>query len=134
MSLLETLPRKSASTKKTLRILYAEDVRELREVAQLAFALDGHKTDCAADGSLAWKKISADPQAFDVVITDHNMPNMDGLELVKRLRALPFLGKIMIFSSEISNEVREAYERLKVDKILRKPIFADELRQVLAAL
>jgi two-component system, chemotaxis family, chemotaxis protein CheY len=133
-TMLATTQKEAAPTKKTRRILYADDLQELRDMVQITLARDGHAVACAADGLLAWERIAAEPGAFDLVITDHHMPNMNGLELVTRLRALPFAGKILLFSSGLSNEVCEAYHRLKVDYILHKPVFPHELRQALAKL
>lgn len=126
---IETVPRGKA-----LRILYAEDLRDLREVARMALTRDGHTIECVADGALALARIQATPHSFDLLITDHHMPNMNGLELVTALRALPFSAKIVVFSSELSPNVSYAYQQLAVDRILPKPIFPSELRQVLAEL
>jgi two-component system chemotaxis response regulator CheY len=109
-------------------------MEELREAIQTSLSFYGYEVECATDGLRAWQRISGDPAAFDVVITDHQMPNMSGLELVSRLRSLPFLGKILLFTSGLSDDVREAYQRLKVDNVLTKPIFPHELRQALAGL
>lgn len=100
-------------------------------MVQITLSRAGYAVECAADGLLAWKRIEEDPAAFDLVITDHQMPNMNGLELVSRLRSLPFLGKILVFSSGLSDETSEAYRTLKIDQILRKPVFPYELRQAL---
>jgi two-component system chemotaxis response regulator CheY len=125
---------KPISPKKAWRILYADDMRELRHVAEMALPRDGHTIACCPDGGVAWQTITANPAAFDVVITDHHMPNMNGLELVTRLRTLPFRGKIIVFSSELSPEVSAAYHKLQVDKVLQKPVLPSELRQLLAKL
>lgn len=74
------------------------------------------------------------PLAFDVVITDHHMPKLNGLELVTRLRDIAFPGKILVFSSELSPTVHAAYADLKVPKVLHKPMLPSYLRQVLAEL
>lgn len=128
------LPNEFDSPKKSLRILYADDMRELREVARLALTRDGHQIDCVGDGQQALDRITATPDAYDLVITDHHMPHLNGIELVTRLRELPFQGKILIFCSELSPIVSDTYQRLKVDRILYKPVFPSELRQVLADL
>ena len=119
---------------KRLRILYAEDMPELREVARVSFRRDGHDIECAEDGAVAWEIVSNNPCRFDLVITDHHMPNMNGMELVLRLRSLPFPGKVMVFSSELSREVNMAYRELKVDRILFKPVLPTVLRRVLSEL
>lgn len=119
--------------KRFLRILYADDVRELREVARISFSREGHGIECVEDGAHALNRVMADP-AFDLVITDHHMPNLNGLELVKGLRQLGFGGKIMVFSSELDPAVADEYRKLVVDRILFKPIFPSALRATLAEL
>jgi FOG: CheY-like receiver len=122
------------SPKKLLRILYADDMRELREVARIALSREGHLIECVGDGQQALERITADPNAYDLVITDHHMPHVNGIELVTRMRELPYHGKVLIFCSELSPGVNETYQKLKVDRILYKPVFPSELRQVLADL
>lgn len=113
-----------------LRVLYADDMRELREVVRLSLSREGHNIETAEDGRQALDRLRADP-SFELVITDHHMPRMNGLELVRELRALSFPGKIMVFSSEISAEVAAHYRQLGVDKILYKPVYPSALRHVL---
>jgi CheY-like chemotaxis protein len=120
--------------KKLLRILYADDMRELREVARIALSREGHLIECVGDGRDALERVTANPSAYDLVITDHHMPHVNGMELVTQLRAMEYPGKIMIFCSELSPAVAEAYQKLQVDRILFKPVFPSELRQVLADL
>ena len=120
--------------RKTFRILYADDMRELRELAVITLGRDGHTVECVKDGDAALSRITAEPDSFDLLITDHHMPNMNGLELIKQVRTLPYKGKIIVFCSELSKDVNEAYFALKVDEILYKPILPSELRTVLARL
>ncbi|MDI1336655.1 MAG: response regulator [Lacunisphaera sp.] len=120
--------------RRTLHILYAEDMRELRILLEGALGRDGHLVESAPDGLVALGRIITAPVAFDLLITDHQMPNMTGLELVGQLRQLPFTGKIIVFSAELSMEVAAAYRRLRVDYILPKPIFPATLRALLTTL
>lgn len=117
---------------RALSILYAEDLRDLREIARMALTREGHRIECVNDGSVALEKLSAEPASVDLLITDHHMPVMNGLELVTALRTQGFPGKIIVFSSELSPTVAEQYRRHAVDRILPKPIFPSELRRVLA--
>ncbi|MBC7367693.1 MAG: response regulator [Undibacterium sp.] len=120
---------------KPLRILYAEDMRELRQVAQMSLTRQGHSIECCVDGAAALERLAADPDAFDVLITDHHMPNLNGLELVGALRrSQPFTGKIVVFCSELSPQISAAYAALRVDAFLKKPVFPSALREVLLRL
>lgn len=122
-----------AASKRFLRILYADDMRELRDVARISLSREGHGIECVEDGRVALARVAADP-GFDLVITDHHMPNMNGLELVTRLRELEFPGRIMVFSSELSSDVAAEYEALKVDRVLYKPVYPSVLRQMIREL
>ena len=117
---------------RSLRILYAEDMRELRQVAEMSLTRQGHTIECCADGRDALNRINATPDAFDVLITDHHMPNLNGHELVATLRREQrFKGKIVIFCSALSPQVNAAYTELRVDAFLKKPVFPSTLREVL---
>jgi CheY-like chemotaxis protein len=117
---------------KPLRILYAEDMRELRQVAQMSLTRQGHYIECCVDGRAAFERLAAAPDAFDVLITDHHMPNMNGLELLGSLRRHQnFKGKIVVFCSELSPQVSGAYAEFNVDAFLKKPVFPSALREVL---
>ena len=121
-------------SRKSLRVLYADDMRELRQLMEIVLGRDGHKVESVADGHLALELVRKDLTAYDVLITDHHMPTISGLELVAQVRGLNFPGKIIVFSSELSTEVDMGYRRHKVDHILPKPIFPSDLRAIFATL
>jgi len=121
-------------SRKSLRVLYADDMRELRQLMEIVLGRDGHKVESVADGHLALELVRKNLTAFDVLITDHHMPTISGLELVAQVRALNFPGKIIVFSSELSTEVDMGYRRHMVDHILPKPIFPSDLRAIFATL
>lgn len=117
-----------------LRILYAEDVRELRELARMILTLLGHSLECCDNGQLAWDRVQQSPDDFDLIITDHHMPVMNGLEFVMQLRTIPLRSKIMVFSSDLDPGTAVLYRQLNVDRTLNKPVTPQVLRQVLAEL
>lgn len=120
--------------KKSLRVLYADDMRELRQLLEIVLGRDGHKVDSVADGNLALNLLQSNPDAYDVVITDHHMPTVSGLELVARLREMNYKGRIIVFSSELSESVDASYRKHKVDYLLPKPVFPSALRALFATL
>ncbi len=103
-------------------------MRELREVARIALVRVGHTVECVSDGADAFDRITQDPGYFDIVISDHHMAGMDGLELVMKLREIKFPGRIAIVSSELNDEVAEEYRRLGIERILYKPVELKDLR------
>lgn len=116
---------------RTLNILTVDD--ELPVIFSLRFALGSASTAVAsaADGEEALAQIQTHQPPFDVVITDNNMPRVNGLELVKGLRERSFAGKIVVLSAHLSHELRAAYEALRVDHMLPKPFNVSQLRQVI---
>lgn len=117
---------------KALRIIHVDDMRQLREIVKISLGRDGHTVESYGDGADALARIKEDPAAYDVFISDHHMPRMNGLEVVRELRRTAFRGKIFIFSSEIDEEVNDIYLTLKVDLVLPKPIILPELKLLLA--
>ena len=62
------------------------------------------------------------------------MPHLSGLELVRRLRADNFRGKIVVLSAFLTDENRRAYAELNVDRMLAKPFDVRELRAAIDSL
>jgi len=113
------------------RVLYADDMKQLRELITIVLSREGYVIETAADGQDALDRLAREPAAFDLLITDHHMPRLNGLELVERVRQLPFSGKVIVFSSELGQTVNNRYRHFGVDLILPKPIFPLTLRKVL---
>jgi two-component system chemotaxis response regulator CheY len=116
---------------KPLKVLYADDVRQLRELLTVILKRDGHESETVADGQEAWERLTQAGAAYDLLITDHHMPRLNGLDLVRRVRAHRFSGKIIAFSSELSPVVAEEYRQLRVDRVLQKPVLPFEFRVIL---
>ncbi len=119
---------KNDVTTRTRRVLYVDDMRELREVAHLALTSVGHIVDCVADGADGFERIAANPGSYDIVITDHHMAGLNGIGLVIKLREIGYPGRIAIVSSELNREVEEEYRQLGVNRILYKPVELADLR------
>ncbi len=116
---------------RALHVLYADDMRELRELMKTVLTKQGYNIETVESGAPALARLGQPQADFDLLITDHHMPGMNGLELVRQTRQTSFLGKIVVFSSEISDEVHEQYRRFAVDAILPKPIFPSTFCNVL---
>jgi DNA-binding response OmpR family regulator len=117
-----------------LRILLAEDERSVAFSIAFALKIDGHKVQVVADGAQALASIGVEPDGFDLLITDHSMPGMTGVELVQQVREKSFRGKIMVLSAHLSGEIRAAYEALAVDAMVSKPFDVHELRATVTRL
>jgi two-component system chemotaxis response regulator CheY len=81
---------------RALTVLTVDDSRTMREMVSMTLRGAGFAVVQAEDGVDALKVLRENE--VDVIITDLNMPNMDGLQLVKELRAKPeFKGKPILF-------------------------------------
>ena len=80
----------------------------------------GHDVECVFDAQVAWERVSANPWAFDVLITEHQMPRLSGLGLVQKLRETAFAGRIVVESGNLTPELEESFRGLRVDRIVRK--------------
>jgi DNA-binding response OmpR family regulator len=118
----------------SLRILVVEDEKALAHMVAMVLGGPASKVTKAANGWEALIKIGATTNPFDVVITDHRMPRMTGLQLVRRLRTQNFAGKILVLSAHLSDEDIHSYEELAVDMMMSKPFNFDELQQAMAVL
>jgi CheY-like chemotaxis protein len=111
-----------------LRILTVEDEPAVTHMLALILGGPSAKITSARDGWMALMKIGAAAEPFDVIITDHRMPRMNGLDLVRRLRVRQFTGKIIVLSAYLTKENIQAYEELEVDMMLAKPFDVGELQ------
>jgi CheY-like chemotaxis protein len=120
--------------KESVKILAVEDETAVAQLLALVLCGPHCRVTTAADGEEALAKIAAAPQPFDVIMTDHNMPRMAGLELVRQLRAQNFGGKIAVLSAHLTEQNVSAYQALGVDLLLSKPFDMDELRHAIDVL
>ncbi len=87
----------------------------------------GHHVTSANDGQLGAHRVEAGLQDFDLVITDHEMPEWNGLQFVTRLHELAFPGHILVFSGALTPPLITAYKDEGVDALLAKPSIAREI-------
>src|SRR5688572_32128882 len=90
----------------------------------------GYKVLEAADAELALEL--ARDQPVDAVLTDHNLPGMDGLELVRALRALPRHARtpIVVLTTERSEELRQAGREAGANAWMVKPFDPERLLEM----
>ena len=120
--------------KSDFKILAVEDETAVAQFLALVLCGPRCKVTTACDGQDALAKIDAATCPFDIVITDHRMPRMTGLELVRKLRARNFEGKIAVLSAHLTETNVHAYEEQNVDLMLAKPFDIDELRHAVQVL
>ena len=117
------------------KILVVDDSDDTREMMAKLLELESFTVVTAEDGS-AGLKLANDEQP-DLIITDINMPNMNGIEMIKRLRQLPRFGDvpIMAITAYGNGVAREALEA-GADRAATKPVqfntLVVEIRELLS--
>ena len=115
--------------------LVVEDSTPMREMMVQALSrVDGLETVEAADGLDALRKIAK--RQFDIILTDINMPILDGLKLVKRLRSDENYRSVpvIIVTTEAADEDRQRALALGANAYLTKPVKAAEVAALVAQL
>jgi DNA-binding response OmpR family regulator len=87
----------------------------------------GYRVTCFLDPRAALRAIQQEPHAFDIVVTDHSMPEIDGLELATRIRALRSEMPILLLSGSPELIPRDSARRAVITECLTKPISMSEL-------
>ncbi len=88
---------------RSYRLLLAEDSPFFRQMIANYLASAGYEVETATDGEEAWEKLQKDN--FDVLVTDIEMPRLNGLELAKRVRADARLAELPIMAlTSLSSE------------------------------
>ena len=109
------------------KVLAVDDSRTLRDMLANCLTGAGHEVRTACDGAEALKELrECGP---DIVITDLNMPVMDGLDFIEAARAedagrdLPLL----LLTTETASELKERAKRVGATGWLTKPFSADQV-------
>ena len=102
-----------------LTILYAEDNRALLLNMAEMLEDEGWRVDVCEDGEAARQKIES-PQHYDLLLLDHDLPGMSGLDLVRLARSLPGRQHTPIILISATELGREAH-RVGADLFVKKP-------------
>ncbi|MFM0073377.1 hybrid sensor histidine kinase/response regulator [Paraburkholderia sediminicola] len=115
-----------AARRVTRRVLVVDDSLTVRELERKLLATRGYDVTIAVDGMDGWNAVRG--EHFDLVITDIDMPRMDGIELVTLIKRDPQLQSlpVMIVSYKDREEDRRAGLNAGADYYLAKGSFHDE--------
>ena len=109
------------------RVLFVDDERPLVTLAVQELQRRGHRVHGSVTTAEALATISDANQAFDLVVSDQNMPRMTGIELLREIKSRrPELRSILI-TGVVDEKVLGAAAALGVDRVVEKPVTIDEL-------
>ena len=107
------------------RLLIAEDEANLRLVLQKELQRLGYRVQAAPDGEAALRKL--EESNVDVLLCDINMPNMDGMELLKRVHQRPNPPEVIMLTGQGTIETAVEAMKLGAYDYLTKPYSINEL-------
>jgi two-component system, cell cycle response regulator CpdR len=113
------------------RILLADDEPTGRDLARATLAADGHQVSVADNGVDALQLLTASP--FDLLLSDIQMPEMDGLTLAaKAMAALPDL-RVVLMSGYADGFAKAEALKPRLRAVLAKPVSPADLRKAVAS-
>lgn len=118
------------------RILTVDDAATMRRLVSYTLRSEGYEVLEAEDGEDALRLLQAqaEGQGVDVIITDINMPRMDGIELVRRLRVLPQFKAtpILMLTTESDPAKKQEGKQAGATGWITKPFQPDQLLAAVA--
>ena len=112
-------------------ILLVDDDFSIREYLRLAFQAKGMEVTEAENGLEALELFQAQPGKFDLVITDYQMPKMNGRELITALKKMDLHRPVILCSASSPDEIEKGTAGIPVeDYFLKKPYPLEVLEQI----
>ena len=112
-------------------VLYVDDDETVMVLMESLLRRQGYHVTGHHDPEAALRAVRGAPQAFDLVITDFNMPSRTGLDLAADLVGIRPDLPVVILSGAVSDGVRRQAARLGVRSVMSKGGSADDLGAVL---
>jgi len=115
-------------------ILTVDDARTMRQMVSFTLRSAGHEVLEAQDGVVALSVLQTRP--VDLVLTDINMPNMNGIELTRQLRTMPSFGKtpIILLTTESDPGKKAEGRAAGATGWIVKPFSQEQLLAIVAKL
>lgn len=107
---------------RNIRILFVDDSSTIREMVESSLLEIGYMNIQGAEDGIEALELSTEEE-YDLIITDINMPNMDGIELIQKLRdKLDYIATpIMVLTTEWSQEMKDQGKQAGATSWIVKP-------------
>ena len=115
--------------KKELNILVAEDNIINQKVVKVLFKNLGYEIDIVPNGKEAIKSINK--KKYDIVFMDIMMPEIDGLEATREIRAMGYKMPIIALTADLGNETKKSAYKSGINEFIGKPIKSDKLKKIM---
>jgi len=110
------------------RILVVDDEPGVRDILASILRHADYEVMCAGDGEEGWEALCS--ESYDGMITDHDMPRLSGLDLIRRVRAIPSSLPIIMISGQMPREEIDFLELVQPGTTLEKPFSFSEVQTV----
>ncbi len=122
-------PEPEVGARPCCRVLVLDDVEALALATTRLLRRLGYQAESAHRPEVALDTLKRNPEGFDLVITDYNMPNQSGIEFAERVRdQFPRL-PVLLMSGVVSEDLRAEAEAAGVCEVVQKPIEVTQLDQ-----
>ena len=115
------------------RVLLAEDDTAMRELVRRALSADGHEVVEAQDGQDALDAVKRATKPFDVMLTDIQMPSLDGLALAAAAGAVMPHMRVLLMTAFASGIAIPDALKPRVLRVLTKPLTLEQVRDAVRA-
>ncbi|MEX0793512.1 MAG: ATP-binding protein [Pirellulaceae bacterium] len=116
-----------------LRVLVAEDGLDNQRLIQLILEKGGAEVELVDNGRLACERINRDPDSIDLLITDLQMPELDGLGVILQLRDAGYNLPIIALSAHAMPAEKKRCEEAGCSAYITKPVDREKLVRAVAA-
>ena len=114
---------------KNRRILVVDDEQNIRHVLSMMISFIGFEVDVAENGDQALHALLK--SKFDLVLTDFNMPGMDGFTLAYHIKEISPETPVILVTGEDREQIFKKKEESSVDSILFKPVRLQDVQKIL---
>ena len=104
-----------------LNIFVVDDDAMLVECVSEILREAGCTVETNTDSRVALRILTSNPDRYDILVSDNNMPHLSGGELIDGVRRAGFRGKVVMYSGSVSLDDEQTFKAVGADAILRKP-------------
>jgi DNA-binding response OmpR family regulator len=113
------------------RILVVDDESDLRRLYAETLSRPGYQVDAAKDGAAGWEALQANN--YNLLITEHILPKLTGVELVRKLRSAHMAVPVVMATVRLPTQELVLDPSLQLAALMPKPFYLSELLQTVRA-
>lgn len=115
------------------RVLIVDDETSIRTMLRLALLHVGHTVETAADGYEGLEKFGPDGAGWDLVLLDHRMPGLEGIDVLREMRRRRRDARVVMITAFGTIDLAGDALQAGATDFLRKPFTVETLREAVAA-